>query len=185
VPDLSQKFEQQEQAPAAESNKPEADKSAAAAGNSEQGADGESPAEEAVEEEGLSWWVYALLAVANLAIIGGAVWWFLFRKKEPELAPAETSMEMAPAGDLDELDDFEDELAGDFDSLDEGLEEEIPAAPEVGGSTTDAANKPEAEDDLSSGFDEDFSIDPDDESDDSWGEFDTDALGEDSEAKPE
>ena len=190
IPDLAQKFEQVEEKPVESSDKPEPKKTEpvveeAVTEDPQQANENDGASEESVEEEGLSWWVYALLAVANLAIIGGAVWWFLFRKKEPELAPAETSMEMGPAGDLDELDDFEEELAGDFDSLDEGPEEEVPAAPGAdSGSLDDSEAKEDGADDFGASFDEDFSIDPDDESDDSWGEFDTDS-GEGSEAKPE
>ena len=182
MPDLAAKFEQQQESvkepPAEPEPKVEAEKKPPEPSIADEKVSApQEEAEESVKEEssGLAWWVYALLAIANLAIIGGAVWWFVFRKKEPELAPAETSMEMSSSGelgDLDELDDFEEELAGDFDSLDEGPEEEIPAAgPEVPASD---AGMDKSEDDFSAGFDEDFALDPDDEGDDSWGEFDTD-----------
>jgi hypothetical protein len=176
MPDLAAKFEQQQSEAEPKSKPAPEPKPDAAAPVPEQPVDSAND-DAAVEEEaesGLAWWIYALLAVANLAIIGGAVWWFVFRKKEPELAPAETSMEMSSSagmGDLDELDDFEDELAGDFDSLDEGVEEDIPTSAPA--EDAGAAGMDKSDDDFSAGFDEDFALDAEDEGDDSWGEFDT------------
>lgn len=192
VPDLAQKFEQQQASAESEAAKPaETPQAALETPKVEEPVTEVAEADTEEQESGLSWWVYALLAVANLAIIGGAVWWFVFRNKEPELAPAETSMEMSSSGELgelDELDDFEEELAGDFDSLDEGPEEEIPTAGPEDSPSSVAGEQEEqkTEDDFSTGFDEDFALDPDDEGDDSWGEFDTDtAEGEDPDSKPE
>jgi hypothetical protein len=80
---------------------------------------------------------------------------------------------------LSELEALEDDFAGDFDSLDEGDEEEIPLMPDAGtpaaglDSSLEGDTLPKATDT----FDEDFSIDPDDDVDtdeDSWGEFDSD-----------
>lgn len=126
---------------------------------------------EAVEDEGLAWWIYLILVLLNVAVIGAGVWWFMLRKS-PSPVDAQTSMETD--GAMAELEELEDDFAGDFDSLDEGDEEEIPAAPvEVGTGSLEADALPDAAD----SFDEDFSIDPDDDVDtdeDSWGEFDSD-----------
>jgi hypothetical protein len=126
---------------------------------------------DAVEDEGLAWWIYLILVLLNIAVIGAGVWWFMLRKS-PSPVDAQTSMETD--GAMAELEELEDDFAGDFDSLDEGDEEEIPAAPaEVGTGSLEADALPDAAD----SFDEDFSIDPDDDVDtdeDSWGEFDSD-----------
>ena len=76
-------------------------------------------------DEGLAWWVYLITALAGISVIGAGVWWFLLRK--PEAVDAQTDRDKK--GLLDDLEDSEklkDEFAGDFDSLDEGDEEEIP-----------------------------------------------------------
>lgn len=139
-------------------------------------------------DEGLAWWVYLILVLFNVAIIGVGVWWFMFRKANSAV-DAETSMNDDALADLEEL---EDDFSGDFDSLDEGDEEEIPKAPDntseedssagVGDSSSLDSDSDKAADDMD-GFDEDFSIDPDEDAntdekddadDDSWGEFDSD-----------
>jgi hypothetical protein len=128
--------------------------------------------------------------VFDAAVIGVGVWWFMFRKSGAAV-DAQTSMDDGTIADLEEL---EDDFAGDFDSLDEGEEEEIPIASDdssqAGGSqgVGDAGSldsSPEASqpaDDMDD-FDEDFSIDPDEDAnaddsvdtdEDSWGEFDSD-----------
>ena len=128
------------------------------------------PVEEALEgDEGLGWWVYLLIALLNLGIIGAGVWWFFLRKPK-DAVDAETNLDAK--GTITDLEDLEDDFAGDFDSLDEVDEEEI-TFPDEPASTAavGGAEKKESE-----GFDEDFSIDPDDvdTDDDSWGEFDSD-----------
>jgi uncharacterized protein (TIGR03503 family) len=138
-------------------------------------------------DEGLSWWVYLILVLFNIAIIGVGVWWFMFRKPNPGV-DAQTSMDDDAIADLEDL---EDDFSGDFDSLDEGDEEDIPKASENGsddasesvgdsGSLDSAPDADKPSDDMD-GFDEDFSIDPDedgsesvDTDEDSWGEFDSD-----------
>lgn len=133
--------------------------------------------------EGLAWWIYLIIVLVNIGVIGAGVWWFLLRK--PEAVNAQTDRESKEVlADIEDLGDLEDEFAGDFDSLDEGDEEEIP----LKGSVTEGeATKTDAAMDPATGsidvdrtpeadaFDEDFSIDPDDSLDideDSWGEFD-------------
>jgi hypothetical protein len=72
-----------------------------------------------------------------------------------------------------DLEALEEDLAGDFDSLDEDGEEEISFSAEP--SSTDAGDGRRS--DAGDGFDVDFSIDPDDNVDtdeNSWGEFDND-----------
>jgi len=134
--------------------------------------------DESVEEldEGVAWWIYLILVLLNVAVIGAGVWWFMFRKSAPAV-DAQTSMDQGVMAELEEL---EDDFAGDFDSLDEGDEEDIAfsadSKSEPVPSSLEADALPEA-----GGFDEDFSIDPDDDVDtdeDSWGEFDSDADGE-------
>lgn len=122
---------------------------------------------EEVEEEGLAWWIYLILVLLNVAVIGAGVWWFMLRK--PVSVDAQTSMETE--GAMADLEAFEDDLAGDFDSLDEGDEEEIPLVPDAEAPASVEEALPDA-----GAFDEDFSIDPDDDvdtDDDSWGEFDS------------
>lgn len=121
------------------------------------------------EEEGIAWWIYVLLGLSNVVVIGGAVWWFLLRKKTvPTVTDSQMDRDASAGSDFSDL---EEELAGDFDSLDEGDEEDIPLSA--------------GDSDSSSDFDEDFSIDPDeggeepatdDSDDESWGEFDTPAA---------
>jgi len=134
--------------------------------------------DESVEEldEGVAWWIYLILVLLNVAVIGAGVWWFMFRKSAPAV-DAQTSMDQGVMAELEEL---EDDFAGDFDSLDEGDEEDIAfsadSKSEPVPSSLEADALPQA-----GGFDEDFSIDPDDDVDtdeDSWGEFDSDADGE-------
>ena len=126
------------------------------------------------ENDGLAWWIYLLIVLLNVGVIGAGVWWFMFRKTEVAV-DAQTSVEAE--GAMADLEALEEDFAGDFDSLDdEDGEEEIsfssesPATADVQGSSG-----------ASDGFDEDFSIDPDDDVDtdeDSWGEFDKDSNAE-------
>lgn len=122
------------------------------------------------EEEGLAWWIYLILVLINVLVIGLGVWWFVLRK--PAASDVQTSLEKD--GPLADLETSEEDLAGDFDSLDEGDEVEITLAPDV--SPEDALDSGnDALPDAEEVFDEDFSIDPDEEVDtdeDSWGEFD-------------
>lgn len=123
--------------------------------------------EVAIEEEsGVAWWVYVLLGVANLALLGGLVWWWLSRRK----GKAESAEDMAAREALDletgQLDDADLDSA-DFDNFDGAEEEEIPAAEEeskvtasMGGDTDMGSPEPAA--DAADSADED----------DDWGEFD-------------
>ena len=127
---------------------------------------------EGVEEidEGLAWWIYLILVLLNVAVIGAGVWWFMFRKTNTTV-DAQTSMDKDET--LADLESLEEDFAGDFDSLDEGDEEEIPQMSGADVSST----SPDTEAPSADSFDEDFSIDPDDDVDtdeDSWGEFDSD-----------
>jgi uncharacterized protein (TIGR03503 family) len=124
----------------------------------------------AVAEEGLAWWIYLLIGLLNIAVIGVGVWWFMFRKSKSGV-DAQTSVETE--GAMADLEALEEDLAGDFDSLDEDGEEEISFSAEP--SSTDAGDGRRS--DAGDGFDVDFSIDPDDNVDtdeNSWGEFDND-----------
>lgn len=122
----------------------------------------------AAENEGLAWWIYLILVLVNIGVIGAGVWWFMLRKPSA-VVDAQTSMEAE--GAMEDLEALEEDFAGDFDSLDEDGEEEIAfSASEAGVGGADKGGS-------DSGFDEDFSIDPDDDVDadeDSWGEFDSD-----------
>ena len=103
-------------------------------------------------------------------MIGAGVWWFMFRKTNTTV-DAQTSMDKDET--LADLESLEEDFAGDFDSLDEGDEEEIPQMSGADVSST----SPDTEAPSADSFDEDFSIDPDDDVDtdeDSWGEFDSD-----------
>lgn len=125
--------------------------------------------EELEADEGLAWWVYLLLGLMNVAVIGAGVWWFLLRKPKPAV-DAQTDIEADDA--IADLEALEDDFAGDFDSLGEldDDEEEI----SFSGDTSSLASDGDAEEIDS--LDEDFSIDPDDvdTDDSSWGEFDED-----------
>ena len=139
------------------------------------------PVEEISEEdEGLAWWVYLIIVSLNLGIIGAGVWWFFLRKPK-DAVDAETNLDAK--GTITDLEDLEDDFAGDFDSLDEVDEEEI-SFPGEPASTTAAAGIEKKESDS---FDEDFSIDPDDvdTDDDSWGEFDGDNEAENTKGEVE
>lgn len=153
-------------------------------------------AEEKVEEEkveeasedGLAWWVYLIIALVNLLVIGAGVWWFLLRKPAQVEEKEEKTQEKEEV--VADVNDLEDEFAGDFDAIDEGEEVEIPVkedVAEVDVPTTDATMDPstgsldvDSVPDLDD-FDEDFSIDPDESLDideNSWGEFDDDGKDE-------
>lgn len=136
-------------------------------------------------EDGVAWWIYLIIALVNIGVIGAGVWWFFLRK--PDVATAKEDKEdkeLEQEGIVADLEDLEDEFAGDFDSVDEGDEVEIPLkfdVEEIDVPTTDASMDPstgtlnvDSIPEIDS-FDEDFSIDPDDELDideNSWGEFD-------------
>lgn len=122
---------------------------------------------EAVEEdEGIAWWIYLLLGITNLAIVGGAGYWWFSRKKAGSASEAERAV---PANlDLGELDDADLE-AGDFDDFETDGEEEIPAGGRAPTSMGSDTNIDVAVDD--------FAIDPEEGADntedgDDWGEFD-------------
>jgi uncharacterized protein (TIGR03503 family) len=126
-----------------------------------------------VSEEGLAWWIYLLLVLLNVGVIGAGVWWFILRKST---LPVDAQTSVEAEGAMADLEALEDDLAGDFDSLDEDGEEEISFSPEESTATSTAVDEKEGSA-TSDDFDEDFSIDPDDDVDtdeDSWGEFDND-----------
>jgi hypothetical protein len=127
-----------------------------------------------VEEEGLAWWIYLILVLVNIGVIGAGVWWFMLRK--PSVAvDAQTSVEAE--GAMADLEALEEDFAGDFDSLEDDGEEEISFS--ANAPTGDAGSSGDVSSDNS--FDEDFSIDPDDDVDTdegSWGEFDNDKEGD-------
>lgn len=118
------------------------------------------------EDEGIAWWIYLLLGITNLAIVGGAGYWWFSRKKAGSASEAERAV---PANlDLGELDDADLE-AGDFDDFETDGEEEIPAGGRTPTSMGSDTNINVAADD--------FAIDPEDGADntedgDDWGEFD-------------
>ena len=118
------------------------------------------------EDEGIAWWIYLLLGITNLAIVGGAGYWWFSRKKAGSASEAER---VVPANlDLGELDDADLE-AGDFDDFETDGEEEIPAGGRAPTSMGSDTNINVAADD--------FAIDPEDGADntedgDDWGEFD-------------
>jgi uncharacterized protein (TIGR03503 family) len=118
------------------------------------------------EDEGIAWWIYLLLGITNLAIVGGAGYWWFSRKKAGSASEAERAV---PANlDLGELDDADLE-AGDFDDFETDGEEEIPAGGRAPTSMGSDTNINVAADD--------FAIDPEDGADntedgDDWGEFD-------------
>ncbi len=118
------------------------------------------------DESGVAWWIYVLLGIANLALLGGLVWWWLARRK----GKAESAEDMAAREALDletgQLDDADLDSA-DFDNFDGAEEEEIPAAEEeskvtasMGGDTDMGSPEPAA--DATDSADDD----------DDWGEFD-------------
>jgi len=124
------------------------------------------------EGEGLAWWIYLILVMVNIGVIGAGVWWFMLRK--PNIAvDAKTSVETE--GAMADLEALEEDFAGDFDSLDDDGddgEEEISFSADA--SKNETADSGAGD----SGFDEDFSIDPDEDVDtdeESWGEFDSDS----------
>lgn len=149
--------------------------------------------------EGMAWWIYLIIALVNIGVIGAGIWWFFFRKSE-SVAVSEDKEDKEQeniVADIDDLEDLEDEFAGDFDSVDEGDEVEIPLkfdAEEIDVPTTDASMDPstgtlnvDSIPEIDS-FDEDFSIDPDDELDideNSWGEFDNKDDKDDKDDKKE
>tara|TARA_R110001583_G_scaffold124106_1_gene275566 strand:+ start:1677 stop:3872 length:2196 start_codon:yes stop_codon:yes gene_type:complete len=111
------------------------------------------------EDEGIAWWIYVLLGITNIAIVGGAGYWWFSRKKAGSASEAERT---APANlDLGELDDADLE-AGDFDDFEADGEEEIPLGGRAPTSMGSDTNINVAVDD--------FAIDPEDGDD--WGEFD-------------
>lgn len=128
-----------------------------------------------VKEEGLAWWVYALLGAANLALFGGAAAWWL-RKRQPVVAE-ETPSPKAVPDDLIREELSDEDFAGDFDAFDGEAEEEIPLPEEERAAPQANLSDMGADADISPDFADDFAIDPDplDEMDD-WGEFDTDTA---------
>lgn len=137
-------------------------------------------------EEGLAWWVYALLGAGNLALFGGAAAWWL-RKRGQTVTEDKAPAKSVP-DDLIREELSDEDFDGDFDAFDGEAEEEIPlpeaetkAAAGAPASRANLADKG-ADTDIAADFADDFAIDPDplDEVDD-WGEFDTD-IGDDKDA---
>ncbi|MCD8521589.1 MAG: VWA domain-containing protein [Saccharospirillaceae bacterium] len=130
----------------------------------EQAAEAEEPA---ADEEGVAWWVYALLAMGNLVIFGGAgYWWFMKRRQKNDTSA--TAEHKTLPDDLPNTDLHDDDFGGDFDAFDGESEEEIPlpaATPSSMGGDAD----------INVAMDDDFDIDPEEDkaADDDWGEFDT------------
>lgn len=129
------------------------------------------------EEKGIAWWVYVILAVANLGLIGGLAWWWFSRKKKSAGEPIiESSGSKIPEGELDigNLDDA-DLDSGDFDNFDGEAEEEIPVAdddshiPSSMGGDTDMG--PSNVNDVAKEKDAKVEGESDGD-DDEWGEFD-------------
>jgi uncharacterized protein (TIGR03503 family) len=131
--------------------------------------------DEESEEEGLAWWIYLILVLVNIGVIGAGVWWFMLRKPNATV-DAQTSMEAE--GAMADLEELEEDFAGDFDSLDEDGEEEIAfSSDDVSVGAAESGGDSSGD----SSFDEDFSIDPDEDVDtdaDSWGEFDNDTAAD-------
>jgi len=140
----------------------------------------EMPEEMAEEEGGIAWWIYAILAVVNLGVVAGGVWFFLLRKKNkeeefdtdelPPMLEDEDDSPLPPLGD--DMADESMEEPGDF-SADSSSDEE---AIEIGSEDDSmiATNESEPE---NAELDDDFAIDSDtsmDDGEDDWGEFDTD-----------
>jgi len=127
-------------------------------------------AEQEQEEEsdsGVAWWVYVLLAVANLGLLGGLAWWWFARRGRAKKNAVDETDEDIGVGPLDDA----DLDGGDFDSFDDDTEEEINAAPEPKiptsmGGDADMGSPPEAPSAA-----DDIAPDLDDGGDD-WGEFD-------------
>ncbi|WP_414716523.1 hypothetical protein, partial [Thalassolituus sp. UBA2590] len=118
------------------------------------------------EVSGVAWWVYVLLGVANLALLGGLAWWWLGRRKGKSESAEDVAAREALDLETGQLDDADLDSA-DFDNFDGAEEEEIPAAEEeskvtasMGGDTDMGSPEPAA--DAADSADED----------DDWGEFD-------------
>jgi uncharacterized protein (TIGR03503 family) len=125
-----------------------------------------------VDGEGLAWWIYLLIGLLNIVVIGLGVWWYMFRKSKVGV-DVQTSVETE--GVVVDLDAPEEDVGGDVDSVNEVAEEEVSFSDKS--SATDGDAKISG---ASDGFDENFSIDPDndldsdvDSDDNSWGKFET------------
>ena len=121
---------------------------------------------ETEEESGVAWWIYVLLGVANLALLGGLAWWWLMRRKGKAESPEDVAARESLDLETGQLDDADLDSA-DFDNFDGAEEEEIPAAEEesrvtasMGGDTDMGSPEPAA--DAAESADDD----------DDWGEFD-------------
>lgn len=132
--------------------------------------------EKSEDETGIAWWIYVILGVANLGLMGGLAWWWLSRKKkssaETDMPPVKDKSSKLPESELDlgDIDDADLE-SGDFDDFNGEAEEEIPVVEDeshiptsMGGDTDMGAAVKQ----------EDFKIDDDAAGgdDDEWGEFD-------------
>lgn len=143
----------------------------------------EALATEEPEDGGIAWWVYVILGVANLSLMGGLAWWWIRRKKKSstessEEVPSGTSSKL-PEGELDlgDLDDSDLE-GGDFDDFSGEAEEEIPVAEGDSGIPTSMGSDADMGGDTDMGENapkDDFNIDDagtEGSDDDEWGEFD-------------
>jgi hypothetical protein len=130
------------------------------------------------DESGIAWWVYVILGIANLGLMGGLAWWWLSRKKkssaETSVPDSDSKPTKLPEGELDigNLDDADLE-SGDFDDFNSEAEEEIPVADDESHIPTSMGG----DTDMGSAVaKEDFKIDEEaaesEGDDDEWGEFD-------------
>lgn len=153
APDLAARFDEQATAPPPETREVNTQ-------------DKQEPESEIDDEEGnVAWWVYVLLGLANLIVLGGVGWWLIRRKLStgsPEINTAAVDSEAA----MNQVEDAElnSTASGNANDVEE---EEIPQAKEdshiptsMGGDTD--MGSPDSSADSGA---------PDDGGDD-WGEFD-------------
>ena len=171
APSTDQAMEEQQEAP--EEAAPEVESAPApdeivpdlAARYSEQSAAEEAAPE---EESGVAWWIYVLLGIANLALLGGLAWWWLARRKGKAESPEDVAAREALDLETGQLDDADLDSA-DFDNFDGADEEEIPAVEEesrvtasMGGDTDMGSVEPAGDGEATDATGDD----------DDWGEFD-------------
>ncbi|MEK9764872.1 MAG: hypothetical protein VW274_00175, partial [Thalassolituus sp.] len=117
------------------------------------------------ESSGVAWWIYVLLAVANLGLLGGLAWWWLSRRsKKNDVVGADEDLDVGPLDDAD-LD------GGDFDSFVDETEEDITPAPETKMQSSMGSDPGNGGGDAKASQADDIAPDLDDAGDD-WGEFD-------------
>lgn len=110
VPDLAAKMAEQEEAEI-----DEFEELSESEGLDEALDDEELAEDEGGEDEGMPWWLYLILAIVNLAVVAGGVWYFFLNKKGAA-NNADHESDLPPLLDEDALDDPElNEEPGDFD----------------------------------------------------------------------